>query len=107
MELQVAIDGGLIGPTTMGLTQSISLFQGFLPKFNDIRKEDPTHNPDFVQDVRMGELAAALLTLGIGAVMSSLTGTPYPALISLVSCLGLIALYETALRSNSGTAVVA
>lgn len=95
------IDPGLIGPTTMGLTQSISLFQGFLPKFNDIRKENPMSNPDFVQDVRMGELAAALLTIGIGAVMSSLTGTPYPALISVISALGLIMLYESALRANA------
>lgn len=95
------IDPGLIGPTTMGLTQSISLFQGFLPKFNDIRKENPLNNPDFVQDVRMGELAAALLTIGIGAVMSSLTGTPYPALISFISAVGLIMLYETALRANT------
>ncbi len=95
------IDPGLIGPTTMGLTQSISLFQGFLPKFNDIRKEDPVNNPDFVSDVRMGELAAALLTIGIGAIMSSLTGTPYPAMVSLISALGLIVLYETALRANA------
>ena len=48
------VDPALIGPTTLGLTQSISLFQGFLPKFNDIRKEDPTNNPGFVSDVRMG-----------------------------------------------------
>lgn len=95
------IDPGLIGPTTMGLTQSISLFQGFLPRFNDIRKENPVKNPDFVNDVRMGELAAALLTIGVGAIMSSLTGTPYPALISLISALGLIALYESALRANA------
>lgn len=98
------IDPGLIGPTTLGLTQSLSLFQGFLPKFSDIRKEDPTNNPDFVKDVRMGELAAAMLTIGIGAVMSSLTGTPYPAIISLISALGLIVLYETALQSNASVA---
>ncbi len=95
------IDPGLIGPTTMGLTQSISLFQGFLPKFNDIRKENPMTNPDFVSDVRMGELAASLLTIGIGAIMSSLTGSPYPTMIAFISAVGLILLYESALRANA------
>lgn len=95
------IDPGLIGPTTMGLTQSLSLFQGFLPKFSEIRKENPSANPDFVQDVRMGELAASLLTLGIGALMSSLTGTPYPAIVAAITALGLVALYESALRANA------
>lgn len=95
------IDGALIGPTSMGLTQAISLFQGFLPKFSDIRKQNPTSNPDFVQDVRMGELAASLLTLGIGTIMSSLTGTPYPAIVAAITALGLVALYESALRANA------
>ena len=98
------IDPGLIGPTTMGLTQSLALFQGFLPKFTDIRRQDPASDADFVKDVRMGELAAALLTIGVGAIMSSLTGTPYPAVISVISALGLVMLYETALRSNATVA---
>ena len=100
----MAIDPGRIGPTTMGLTQAISLFQGFLPKFSDIRSKNPADNPEFVKDVRMGMLAASLLTIGIGAIMSSLTGTPYPAVVSLVAVVGLMSLYETALQSNASPA---
>lgn len=94
------VDPGLIGPASMSLTQSLSLFQGFLPKFAEIRKENPTTNPDFAQDVRMGELAASLLTIGIGATMSALTGSPVPSVIAIISAVGLIMLYESALRSK-------
>lgn len=94
------IDSGLIGPSTIGLTQSLSLFQSFLPKFTDIRKADPANDPGFVKDVRMGELAAALLTIGIGTTMSALTGSPIPSVIAFVSAAGLIILYESALMSN-------
>lgn len=95
------VDGGLIGPATLGMTQGVTLFQSFLPKFTDIRKADPANNPDFVKDVRMGELAASLLTIGLGAMMSGLTGSAVPSVVAVLASAGLILLYETALMSNA------
>ena len=97
----MAVDPGIIGPATMSITQSLSLFQGFLPRFTDIRKENPLGNPEFVKDVRMGELAASLLTIGIGAMMSALTGSSVPAVLALITVIGLVTLYESALKSNA------
>lgn len=98
------VNPGIIGPATMSLTQSLSLFQGFLPKFTDIRRENPVSNPEFARDVRMGEMAAALLTIGIGATMSALTGSPVPSVIALFTVIGLITLYESALRAKGAPA---
>ena len=96
----MAIDGGMIGPTTLALTSAISSFTQFLPNMAEIRKNDPVHNPEFAADVRMGELAAVTITMGVGVIVSSLTGHPAPTYVALVSCLGLIMLYESALRTE-------
>lgn len=95
----------IFGPATLCISQSIGAFTTFLPNFTEVRKADPTDNPDVVNDVRMGEVAAVTLALGVGAVASSLTGSPVPAVVALVTCIVLITLYEAAL-SQKGTAHV-
>ena len=94
-------DPGVIGPAMLGMTQSISLFQTMLPKFSEIRKTNPEDNPAMVQDVRMGELAAVLLTLGIGGMTSALTGSSVPSVVAVTSAVGLVMLYESALRART------
>lgn len=87
----------IIGPTTLAITQSVSLFQGLLPKFTDI-KQGNAHDPELATDVHIGEVAASSLTFGIGVIVSGLTGSPVPAFISLLMCIILIVLYERALN---------
>lgn len=87
----------IIGPTTLAITQSVGLFGMLLPKFTDIKQADPG-NPEFATDVRVGEIAASGLTIGIGAIVSGLTGSPIPALVSVVMCVFLMFLYERALN---------
>ncbi len=75
------------------------MFQVFMPKFTDIGQHVPGSDPYFDKDVRMAEMAASLVTLGIGAVTSSLSGSPVPSVVSVVCVIGLICLYESALRA--------
>lgn len=89
-----------LGPATLAITQSVSSFQFFLPRLADVRRADRNHQPDMVGDVRMGEIAAATLCLGIGAMVSSLSASPYPAMVSVVMVGILIAVYEIALRGD-------
>lgn len=96
----MAVDPAVIGPATLSMTQALALFQNFLPKFSEIRLADPDVNQDIVRDVRMGELASVLMTLGIGGMTSALTGSSVPAVVALVTCGGLVLLYETALRAR-------
>lgn len=95
------VDAAVFGPTTLSLTQAVGSFNMFLPKLSDIRKAHPTTDPSFTADVRTGEVAAVALTVGIGAIVSSLTGSPVPTVVAVVASLGLVALYETTLRSNA------
>lgn len=90
----------IIGPTTLALTQGVAAFHTFLPSLTDIRKNTPHNDPAFAADVRMGEVASVALTVGIGVIASSLTGSSVPALVSLVAALGLVVMYESVLRSD-------
>lgn len=96
----MAVEGNIIGAATLSMTQSLALFGSFLPKFSDIGRANPDVDTDIVKDVRLGELAAVLMTLGIGGMTSALTGSAVPSVVALLTCGGLVMLYEYALRSK-------
>lgn len=89
-----------IGVAALAITQGISSFTFFLPKINEVRKGSMS-DPDFVADVRTGEVAGLVVTVGVGAICSSLTQSSVPAITSLVVALMIIALYEITMRSGS------
>jgi hypothetical protein len=93
-------DATVISAATISMTQALALFQNFLPRFSEIRATDPS-NGDMVRDVRMGELAAVLMTLGVGGMTSALTNSAVPAVIALLTSVGLVCLYEAALADRS------
>lgn len=97
----MAVDGNVIGAATLSMTQSLALFGTFLPSFSDIGRADPDKDTDVAADVRLGELAAVLMTLGIGGMTSALTGSAVPSVVALITCGGLVMLYEYALRSKA------
>jgi len=93
------MDPAVFGPATLAMTQGFTAFNAFLPPLSEVRKRDVT-DVEFAADVRMGELAAVGVTLGIGAITSSLTGSPVPTVVAGVMGLGLVFIYESALRAN-------
>lgn len=93
-------DAGLFGPATLAVTQGINAFATFLPKLTDIRRNNPTDDPAFAADVRMGEVAAVTTSVGIGLICSSLTRSPLPVYTSLITSIILVTLYEYTLRCD-------
>ena len=90
----------LFGPAMLSVTTSVQAFYTLLPKLSEVRKADPVANPDIAADVRMGEVGAVALTLGVGAIASSLTQSPLPAITGVAMALVLVGIYETALKSH-------
>lgn len=88
------------GPAMLSVTTGIQAFYSLLPRLSDVRKADPVNNPDVAADVRLGEVGATALTLGVGAIASSLTQSPLPAITGLLMALVLVGIYESALRSQ-------
>lgn len=95
----VAVDGVTLSLTTVGITSTVSAFYQMLPPITEIRKRT-NDDPTFAADVRIGEVAASVIALGLGAIASSLSGSSVPVLASAVLAGGLIFLYEFVLRSR-------
>lgn len=90
----------VIGPSLLAVGQGVTSFTNFLPNFLDVRRASARDNPSFVKDVRTGELAAVVVTVGIGVIASSLTESPVPAYTSIVMSIILVGLYESVLRTE-------
>ena len=97
----------LYGPATLALTLGFTAFQNYLPKLSEVRRATPDTAPDVAADVRVGEIAASVVTIGAGLIASSLTGSPLPTFIAGIVCIALIALYESTLQArNPGVPIV-
>ncbi len=93
------VDPQAASAALLAMTQAIAAFTTFLPPLTEIRKGNAA-DPLFAGDVRVGELAAASLTIGVGAVVSGLTGSNAPIVVSIITAMGLVILYESTLRSD-------
>lgn len=91
----------MLGPATFCVTQGVVAYSLFLPKFTDVRRNNPLDHPDFAGDVRTGEVAATAVTLGVGAIASYYTGSPAPMATALFIAFIMVATYEFTLRANA------
>lgn len=91
----------LFGPASLAVTQGVGAFALFLPRFTDVRRNNPKDNPDFAGDVRTGEIAATTLTLGVGAIASFYTGSNAPMVTALFLVLVMVFVYESTLRAHA------
>lgn len=86
-------DSNVIGISVLALTQAVTIYHQFLPPLTEIRKTDRSDHTG-VMDVRIGEAASAALTIGVGAILSSMTKQKQPLLISVIASLILVGIYE-------------
>lgn len=93
-------DPNILGPATFVVGQGINAFMQFMPKMQDCRRNHPDDDPSFAADVRMGEAAASATTIGLGLIASSFTRSPVPAYLSVLMAIGMVTMYESALRTN-------
>jgi hypothetical protein len=89
----------MYGPASLALSQTIVTFTSFLPHLSDVRKASP-NDPDIAGDVRLGEIAAATLAIGVGCITSSVVGNATPTVVSAIMAVALICIYESALRNT-------
>lgn len=86
-------DNPALGISVLALTQAITVYHQFLPPLTEIRKTD-VNDQTGRMDVRIGEAAAFSLTLGIGAILGTMTRSKEPFIISLISAVALVGVYE-------------
>ena len=86
-----------LGSSSRASSQSGIAFTAFLPNFVEVGRSD---KDQIIGEVRLGETAAVVIALGIGAMLSWLNGDKTPFLISAIMAFILIAMYEVALRKE-------
>lgn len=91
-------DAAIIGSATLALTQTIATFDRFLPPLTEVRRGS-MNDPEFVMDVRIGELASIGLTLGVGATASALTKSNVPMIVGIFTAAIMVVVYEMVMRS--------
>lgn len=84
--------------STLAMTQGLGLFFTIMPRFSDVRETAP--DGSFAKTVRHAELAATAGTIGVGLLLSALSGDSMPLKIAIVVAFGFALMYEVALRSE-------
>lgn len=82
----------------LSVTSSVGVFTAILPPLSDVRKS--RGDADMMNDVRLGEVAAAALVVAIGVVGSSMSGSGVPLFAAVVFAGALVWLYESVLAAT-------
>lgn len=75
-----------------------SAFIGFLPSFTDVRRAG-ANDPEMQKDLKLGIVAAVSLGVGTGLILTNLTGSMVPTVVSVFVSMILIGCYQAAMRS--------
>lgn len=88
------------GIAALAMTQTYAQFSTYMPRLSEVRRADPSTDIDIVGDVRVGAIASVVGSLGVGVMVSAISGDKMPVYISLASSLILVTMYEVILRSR-------
>lgn len=77
----------------------MSGFTAFLPTLREVR-QGSKDDPKMVNDVRYGQFAAGAMAVGIGIMMSWLSGSRTPLYVAIFATLLYGIIYEMALRNT-------
>src|SRR5262245_21208192 len=91
----MAADAAVVTAAALSLTQSVGAYSFFLPRLADVRQAS-SNDPTMRGDVRMGQVAAAALSIGIGVIMSMLVESPLPAVVAVAVSFIIAMIYSTA-----------
>jgi fatty acid desaturase len=79
-----------LAPVLLGVTA----FTAFMPHLSEVRRSTPDSQPDVGRDIRIAEIAAALVVIAGGGIIAIWSHEWYPLWIALATVLAMIALYE-------------
>lgn len=84
-----------LGSSSLAISQAVIAFGTFLPNFVEVGRSDKNV---IKGEVRLGESAAVITALSVGALLGWLNGSAVPFYIAAAMAAVLIGLYEAALR---------
>lgn len=92
-------DPGVSAATAVSLGQTITVYALFLPSITEVRRAS-SEDPQIRGDVRMGQLAGATLSIGVGVVLTQMTGSSVPVMVAAFIAAIIAGIYEFAMRGE-------
>ncbi len=90
------MNGTVFSATMVPLTSAVGIFTGMLPDIKDVRKAT-RQDATMKHDMRVGQAAASVVVLSLGAAASHFSKSRLPLIASLIVVIGLVVMYETIL----------
>lgn len=82
----------------LAVSMGVQVFESLTPPIAEVRKRTPQSDPAFAADVRVGEVSAAVITIGVGVIASALARSSVPLWIALLVTAMMMLVYECTLR---------
>jgi hypothetical protein len=92
-------DSGALTGSSIAIGQTVFAYSYFLPRLSDVRKAGPD-DPDMRGDVLLGQLAAGGVSSLIGVMLTWMSGSKIPMVVTIAIALFIAALYQYALNGN-------
>lgn len=92
------MDPAAVGPSITAMSTGLGTFTTMLPNMSDVRRSSPD-SVSMCAELRHSEMVAGAITLGAGVILSAITKSPTPAYVAFAVIVGLVVMYEHALRT--------
>lgn len=88
-----------LGPASISIGTATSAFMGFLPSFTEVRRSSPD-DVGMQKDLRLGQIAATAVAVGTGIIVSYMSGSSVPVVVSILMSVLLIWCYQNARKAT-------
>lgn len=95
----MADTGAALAVSSIAIGQTVSAYQFFLPSLREVRQAGP-EDTAMAADVYMGQFAAGAVSVGVGVMLSFLTGSKLPAFMSAFIAIIIAGIYYYAQRTQ-------
>jgi len=93
------MDPGALTASSISIGQTGFLYSYFLPDLQAVRKADPG-DPDMRGDVLLGQLAAGGVSLIVAGLLTWMTNSAVPIIVTVAIAAFIAAVYQYALNGN-------
>jgi hypothetical protein len=95
----MAVDPGAMTGGSIAIGQTAFFYSAFMPRLTDVRKAS-SMDGDMRGDVLLGQVAAGGASLLIGVLVTWVTGSQVPLIVTVLLALFIGAVYQFALNGN-------
>lgn len=92
-------DANAISASVVSIGQVVVAYQFFMPRLGEVRRAEPD-DANMRTDVLLGQLSAGALTIAVGVMLASLTGSAMPAYVAVCIALVIAVAYQYALNTR-------